>query len=112
MLKVFIGISEQCPGDFLPAGSEERAQTIDDLGVSEGKEAYYFSHDANARNDIKIKAMMSRYGYEGYGMYWAIVEMLRETKDYELPWKIIHSLHFNGSLTDVQRMFNSTSAIA
>jgi hypothetical protein len=71
------------------------------------KEAYYFSHDANARNDIKIKAMMSRYGYEGYGMYWAIVEMLRETKDYELPMEDYTFLalqrEFNGCSTDVQQ---------
>ncbi len=43
-----------------------------------GKEAYYFSHDANARNDPKISAMRSVYGTEGYGRYWIIVEMLRE----------------------------------
>ena len=74
------------------------------------KDAYYFSHDSNARNDIKIKAMMSRYGYEGYGMYWAIVEMLRETKDYELPMEDYTFLalqqEFNGCSTDVQQYIN------
>jgi hypothetical protein len=49
-----------------------------------GKEAYYFSHDANARQDPKILAMMSVYGPEGYGWYWILVEMLREQSDFVL----------------------------
>lgn len=48
------------------------------------KEAYYFSHDANARNDPKILAMRSEYGVEGYGRFWILIEMLREQSDYKL----------------------------
>lgn len=48
------------------------------------KEAYYFSHDANARQDPKILALMSVYGAEGYGWYWIIVETLREQSDFTL----------------------------
>ena len=48
------------------------------------KEAYYFSHDANARQDPKILAMMSVYEAKGYGWYWIIVEMLREQSDFTL----------------------------
>jgi len=51
------------------------------------KDAYYFSHDSNARHDIKIKAMVNQYGMAGYGLYWVIIEMLRDTSDYELPLK-------------------------
>lgn len=51
------------------------------------KEAYYFSHDANARNDPKILAMRSEYGIKGYGMYWVIIEMLREQENFKLPLK-------------------------
>ena len=50
------------------------------------KEAYYFSHDANARNDPKICAMRQEFGAEGYGWYWVLVEMLREQDDYRLPY--------------------------
>jgi hypothetical protein len=74
------------------------------------KDAYYFSHDSNARNDIKIKAMIAKYGYEGYGMYWVVIEMLRETKDYELPLEEYTFLalqqEFNGCSTDVQQYIN------
>lgn len=51
------------------------------------KEAYYFSHDSNARHDPKILALRSEYGIEGYGIYWVIVEMLREANEYKLPTK-------------------------
>jgi hypothetical protein len=50
------------------------------------KDAYYFSHDANARNDPKIQALMSKWGFEGYGWYWAILETLREQPEYRYPY--------------------------
>jgi hypothetical protein len=40
------------------------------------KETYYFSHDYNARNDEKIKRMLSKFGMIGYGIYWALIEDL------------------------------------
>lgn len=48
------------------------------------KDAYYFSHDSNARNDPKILRMRRVYKSEGYGWYWALVEMLRDEEDYKL----------------------------
>ena len=42
------------------------------------KEAYYFSHDANAVRDPKIIKLLSKYGWAGYGMFWALIEMLHE----------------------------------
>lgn len=46
------------------------------------KEAYYFSHDSNARNDEKILAVRMKLGMEGYGIYWSILERMRENADY------------------------------
>lgn len=40
------------------------------------KETFYFSHDYNARNDGKIKRLLSKHGYLGYGLFWAIIEDL------------------------------------
>jgi len=48
------------------------------------KEAYYFSHDSNARHDPKITAMRGVYGSEGYGWYWMLIEMMRESQGYKL----------------------------
>jgi hypothetical protein len=52
------------------------------------KDAYYFSHDYNARNDEKILKLIQKEGWIGYGIYWAIIEKLYEAggfleKDYE-----------------------------
>lgn len=51
------------------------------------KDSYYFSHDSNARSDPKMIAMMDKYGLEGYGKYWVIVENLRDEADHRLPKK-------------------------
>jgi len=48
------------------------------------KDAYYFPHDANARHDLKMLALKSVYGIEGYGRYWILVEMMREHADYRI----------------------------
>ncbi len=48
----------------------------------ERKDAYYFSHDSNARNDEKVLSLRMRLGMEGYGIYWSIIEKMRENTDY------------------------------
>lgn len=42
----------------------------------------YFSHDSNARNDVKILNLRSKLGAEGYGIYFMILERLREAPGY------------------------------
>jgi len=48
------------------------------------KKTYYFSHDGNARNDEKLLAVRMKYKWDGYGLFWAIVEKLSESTDYKL----------------------------
>ena len=50
------------------------------------KETYYFSHDSNALTDTKILNMRADYGLEGYGLYWVIIEMMRNEEDYKLEF--------------------------
>lgn len=40
------------------------------------KDTFYFSHDYNSRNDVKIKKLLSKHGMSGYGLFWAIIEEL------------------------------------
>ena len=40
------------------------------------KQSFYFSHDYNTRSDIKIKKLIVKHGYEGYGIFWALIEDL------------------------------------
>jgi len=42
------------------------------------KDRYYFPHDYNSRDDEKVVEMMSKLGWEGYGIFWALVEKLHE----------------------------------
>lgn len=44
----------------------------------------YFPHDSDARSDDKIIALRIKYKWEGYGLYWALIEKLRDSKDYML----------------------------
>ena len=42
----------------------------------------YFSHDSNARNSDKLLSVRMKYGAEGYGIFFMILERLREETDY------------------------------
>jgi hypothetical protein len=46
------------------------------------KDAYYFSHDSNAKDDPKIMLLIDDLGLEGYGIYWVLIELLRDQPDY------------------------------
>lgn len=59
------------------------------------KEAYYFSHDSNAKTDEKVLDLRDTFGWEGYGIYWALVETLRDTTDYRFPLKSLGGLSKN-----------------
>jgi hypothetical protein len=62
--------------------------------VNKVKDSYYFSHDANARNDIKISALRQDYGWAGYGIYFGLIEVLREQSDNRLKVSSISRLAF------------------
>lgn len=49
------------------------------------KEAYYFPHDANAHRDSKILQLRIKLGWEGVGLFWSFVELLRESNGYKMP---------------------------
>ncbi len=42
------------------------------------KKTFYFSHDYNARSDPKLIKLRVKYGMEGIGVYWCLIEMLYE----------------------------------
>lgn len=45
----------------------------------------YFSHDSNARNDEKLIRLRIRHKAAGYGVYFMLLEILREKKDFLCP---------------------------
>ena len=46
------------------------------------KTTNYFSHDSSARNDEKLVRLRMKQGAAGYGVYFMILERLREEADY------------------------------
>jgi len=44
-------------------------------------DTYYFSHESNARNDERMLMFRAEKGWEGYGIYWALLEMMFENED-------------------------------
>jgi len=49
------------------------------------KDAYWFTHDSNAKDDPKCMLLIDQLGLEGYGIYWLLVETLRDQPDYKYP---------------------------
>ena len=43
----------------------------------------YFSHDSNARNSDKLMKVRMGLGAEGYGIFFMLIERLREEEDYK-----------------------------
>lgn len=56
------------------------------------KEAFYFPHFCNARHDRKIRRLRKELGTEGYGIYFMLLETLREQQDLMYPMEDIDLL--------------------
>ncbi len=53
------------------------------------KDAYWFSHDSNAKDDPKCMILIDQLGMEGYGIYWVLVETLRDQPGYRYPLNLL-----------------------
>lgn len=53
------------------------------------KDAFYFSHDSNAKDDPKCSMLIEQLGLEGYGIYWVLVEVLRDQPGYRYPLSML-----------------------
>lgn len=52
--------------------------------MAKPKESFYFSHDCGASRDLKMIKLRRKHGWEGAGIFWAVIEALRETSNYEI----------------------------
>ena len=66
--------------------------------MANGKVAYYFSHDVNARMDEKILMLRAEHGWEGYGIYWALIEMMFDNSKTCLCHKKITALALGNNI--------------
>lgn len=46
--------------------------------------AEYFSHDADMRNDVKVKALRRRFGHTGYAVWNYLLEVLTDADGFEI----------------------------
>jgi hypothetical protein len=67
------------------------------------KDAYYFSHDSNAKDDPKCVSLIEQLGLEGYGIYWVLIEILRDQSEYKYPIALIPAIarRYNTTLEKV-----------
>lgn len=56
------------------------------------KNSYYMKHDFNSQDDEKILELRARFGWQGFGLYWAINEQLAQATDYKLSNKRLNGL--------------------
>lgn len=58
------------------------------------KDSVYFQHDYNAHNDEKIIKLRMKYGWQGYGIFWALIEIMRESTDVVLSLSELNAFAF------------------
>lgn len=68
------------------------------------KDAYYFSHDSNSKDDPKCVLLIEQLGLEGYGIFWVLIETLREQPNYKYPIILLPAIarRFNTSTEKVK----------
>lgn len=49
------------------------------------KDAYWFTHDSNAGRDFKLLKIKIMFTHWGIGIFWEVIEILREQKNYCYP---------------------------
>jgi len=68
------------------------------------KDAYYFTHDSNSKDDPKCVLLIEQLGLEGYGAFWVLVETLRDQPNYKYPVALIPAIarRFNTSTEKIK----------
>lgn len=59
------------------------------------KDAYYFRHDSNTRNDPKIIKLRRILGREGSDVFFDVLSLLREQSGYQLPEATIPDIAYS-----------------
>ena len=56
------------------------------------KDTYWLTHDTNAKDDPKCALMIEQFGPEAYGIFWILIEILREQPDFCYPLALVPAI--------------------
>jgi len=71
------------------------------MSIKNFKDEFWFSHASDAKDDPKCMLLIEQLGLEGYGIFWVLVEVLRQQKNYKYPIAL---------LAPLSRKYNTTQA--
>ena len=73
------------------------------------KDSYYFPHDSNAKDDPKIVVMVEEMGLEAYGIFWVLIELLRDQPNYKYPLKLLPAMarRYNTTFEKMKNVVNN-----
>ena len=60
------------------------------MGRPKNNSAEYFSHDADMRNDVKVKALRRRFSHTGYAVWNYILETLTDSDNFEWDFREVN----------------------
>lgn len=60
------------------------------MGRPKKNNAEYFAHDADMRNDIKVKALRRKFSHTGYAVWNYLLETLTDNDYFEITWDEIN----------------------
>ena len=58
--------------------------SMNEIEAAAAKPMQFFSHDSDAAQDIKCKKLLKRCGFEGYGRWWRLCELLAATEGHKV----------------------------
>lgn len=68
--------------------------------------ADYFSHDADMRNDPKIKALRRKYKNEGYAIWNYLLEVLTDAEHFQIEWNELNKELLSGDFDCETELLN------
>lgn len=73
------------------------------------KDTFWFRHDSNAKDDPKCILLIEQLGPEGYGIFWILIELLRDQPDYKYPLKLLPSIarRYNTSAEKIRTVISA-----
>ena len=71
------------------------------------KDSYWFRHDANARNDPKMVALRRLHGWASVGIFWSLVEILREQHEYFILLDTLVDLAYDMRADDLPQIVDT-----